>query len=266
MLRIIAAYHRGLTLAALLIISLWLSNRALERKAYIAKSFQQTVFLPFQVVLNFVNKIDNIIKENRVLRKQNTSLSMQNAFLKEKAIENKRLREALNFKEESTYSLIAAKVAGKTPGGGLYSITITPGSLRGIKPNMPAVTPSGLVGKVVETAPFSSTVQLLNDPDCRPSVMLSTSRAVGILSQSETLDPVVEVRRHTEAQNNEQVITSGMGGVFPKGLPVGIVSEIRDGPNRDIFKEVVVKLNVNPEFVEEMFILVKEDSWIPENK
>ena len=118
----------------------------------------------------------------------------------------------------------------------------------------------GVVGKVVQVMHRISLVQLLKDPSNRTSVLFQSTRTVGILETENGNDFFVRCRSHETIEPGDTVVTSGLGGIYPRGLRVGIVKSIKK--IRDpLFKEVYVKPSVNFNHLEELYIMRLSPQW-----
>lgn len=178
--------------------------------------------------------------------------------LSEKAAEADRLRALLDFKSQLPYQSLAAEVIASSPGVGSTVVSINVGQDSGITPDLPVVTPEGVVGKVVAVYPHTAQVILITDPLCGVGVMLSASRTQGILKGSGQnrckLDYVMDEEK---VPAGEAVLTSGLDRVYPKGLLVGYVVSAESG---NIYKQIVVKPAVSLSRLENVLVLLKSVS------
>jgi len=117
----------------------------------------------------------------------------------------------------------------------------------------------GAAGKVVQVLENMSMVQLLRDPSSRTSVMVSRSRAVGILQTENGRDFFVRLRSHEDARERDTIVTSGLGGIYPKGLNVGFVKKIDDG--NPLFKRAYIDFSVDFDRLEEVFAMRLPPLW-----
>lgn len=125
---------------------------------------------------------------------------------------------------------------------------------------MPIVSEHGAVGKVVQVIGNMSLVQLLSDPSNRTSVMVNRSRAVGILQTENGRDFFVRLRNHDNVRAGDTIVTSGLGGIYPKGLSVGFVTAIDDRTN-PLFKRAYLDFSVNFGKLEELFVMRLPPQW-----
>lgn len=205
--------------------------------------------------LTVIKKITNTYQENEWLRKKNAELMLENARLKEARFENERLRKLLAFKPESQLDLIPAKVLGRGGSGFINSILVSIGSSDGVKRNMPIVTAQGVAGKLLIVGRQYSTAQLLLDRNFRLSVMVQRSRVSGILTWREgNTVSMAAVPKRSDVKVGDPVVTSGYSSIFPKGLTVGVVSDVQENM-MEMFMKIVVKPQVDFTKLEEVFVI-----------
>ncbi len=184
------------------------------------------------------------------LERVTQSLSVENLRLQEVERENQRLRELLAFAEtrpsfELQGGQIIARVIGQNATNFLNFAMIDLGSRHGIRVGMPVVNEQGLVGRINEVTETTAKVLLLTDPSSTVNAILQSSRLTGVISGRPGADPVIGfLPQGTEIGVGEVVLTSGMGGKFPKGIHIGQVVEVwqRDV---NVFQEAVVRPTVN---------------------
>ncbi|AEH47022.1 rod shape-determining protein MreC [Parageobacillus thermoglucosidasius] len=199
--------------------------------------FVQLIFhKPAQLVAGFfenVNDIRNTYKENKLLKarlEEYVALETQVQALKK---ENERLRALLNKKESlRDFIPIQATVIGRNPDRWQETIIVNRGEQHGVKKDMAVITPEGLVGKVQHASQFTSTVQLLSALDQKNRISAYVQGNENIFGLIEGYD---EKRRalllkripfDAKIEKKQKVLTSGLGGVFPKDLPIGEVMEV----------------------------------------
>lgn len=222
--------------------------------ATVASPFQRigaVISLPFQAVGNALTNAAAPTEDLLTLQQENERLRAQTIRFQEYQTENERLRALLDMKE--SYSLVStgARVISQSADSWNRTITIDKGSADGLTVGMPVMNGDGLLGQIESVSPVSSVVRLITDDTGGVSVILQNSRAEGVLSGN--VDGVLEVDFvpiSTQVQLGEAVLTSGLGGVYPKGLVVGAVTRI-DGGGADTYYRLVVQplgeINVNEE-------------------
>ena len=219
-----------------------------------------TVLAPVEAVL-FINKrYFNVYRKNEDLRKQNAALKIENEQLRQSRKQNQRLREMLGFKSRGGYKLIPGEIIARDPGRYAMTWVINLGRADSIEINMPALTSKGIVGKISKVFGNYSVIQLIQDPNCKISVIDQRSRVIGILESYQIDKLVARFPAHSDVVFGDTLITSGMGGVFPKGISVGIVVD-ENMDTDDIIKGVEVVPFQNMDLVEEVFIYKEEALW-----
>ena len=146
---------------------------------------------------------------------------------------------------------------GKDATNWFKTILIDRGSQAGLRRNFPVVAPDGLVGRVVEVTPYTAKVQLITDPVSASGGLLQRTRVTGIVSGN--LGAGLKVRYLpllADVAVGDEVVTSGMGGVFPKGIPVGRVVAV-ERKSGALFQEAVLQPKVDLGRLEEVLILME---------
>jgi len=200
-------------------------------------------------------------EENEDLKRLVGEISAKYDNLKTLYIEtekkNRRLEEILGFSEEVPYTLLPARVVGRDPSILSSTIIIDKGSGDGVRPNMPAISPNGIVGLVLTVSENSSRVMLINDKNSRIDVLIQGNREIGILEGSS--DGTVRlsyIDRKVPVRVGDSVVTAGMGDAFPKGLPVGEVLEVTKQPS-EMFQIIVVGPKTDLGNLEEVLLIVR---------
>ena len=198
---------------------------------------------------------------NRQLQTQVDTLTIDNVRLTEVQTENERLRELLRFRQLNPYydfrgGQVIARVITRGASNYLSALSIDLGSEHGIAPGMPVVTERGLVGRIHKVGPTSSTVLLITDPSSGVQAMIKreNSRAVGVVNGQAGRLPVMEyIPQEADVAVGDEVITSGLGGNFPKNLIIGQVVEVKKR-DYEMFQQAMVRPTVNFDRLE--FVLV----------
>lgn len=194
---------------------------------------------------------------NEVLREQNLQLSIELAGLREAKLENERLRGLLDFKlrNQGRGEYLAAKVIARDPDRVVNTILIDLGYEDGVRERMPVVTAEGLVGRILETQLGTAVVQLLLDRNCRVSAVVQrATRTQGIVKVEAGVFHLDNVPLRSDIEAGDDVVSSGLGGIFPEGLRVGTVASLGD-EELGLFREVVLAPGVNFSSLEEVFVL-----------
>lgn len=189
------------------------------------------------------------------LQSEVSELRARNAELEEDAAAAGRLRDLLDLRDTSELQSIAANVIAGSTDSWSSTVTIDKGSSSGVTAGMPVIASSGVVGQVISCGAASSTVRLLSDGDSSISAMVQSSRAQGMLEGSASGEVrLTLVRTNQDVAVGDVIVTSGLGGVFPKGLPIGEVSSVESNPG-DIYLTITVDLYADPTSVEEVLVV-----------
>ena len=194
--------------------------------------------------------------ENVVLRAENERLRVQSLQSADTREENARLRQLLALRDRLPLSTLAADHLAREGGGWVRTLTVNRGRGDGIGQQTPVIVPEGLVGRVVQVRARAAVVQLLNDPTSTVGAVVQRTRTAGLVEG----DPGGTVRFKFMARDGagvapgDFVVTSGLGALFPKGLPVGRVIAIEDKGSA-LFHFAVLAPAVDFSRVEEVLLL-----------
>ncbi len=250
------------------------------RTATQLKAVISSFFLPLQGLAGSGRKVADkasdtvvprrqLLEQMEYLQKENQALRVKVMQAEEALRENARLRQALGILKESPWKLRLARVVGRDPANWWRNLKIGLGSRDGVVNNAPVIAADGasgrvaLVGRVSEVGLAQSRVVLLGDADCRVSVLIEDkeSRDHGVIAPSSQtpLDfSMVEIgclSRNTPLRAGQAVVTSGEGGIFPKGILVGHIVDWRE-VGYGLYKEARVSLVLNMNALEEVWVVL----------
>jgi rod shape-determining protein MreC len=204
-------------------------------------------------------------RENRQLRAEIERMKVEDARFAEDARMARRIQALLAFKEQYVDTTVAAQVIGTSGSEQSRILYLDKGSKDGIKPDMAVITPTGIVGKVVQVFPDSSQVLPINDQFSGVGAALKSSRLQGILKGAPNGATTLQyVMSDEKVEPGEEVITSGGDRIFPKGLPVGKVVSVE--PGKDLFLNIRVVPAARLDQVEEVLVVTKILEREPDTK
>lgn len=203
-----------------------LRTRVTDAFAPILDALSRPAATAAQVVESVV-EIQNVFEENRRLRAENARLLQWKQAALRLESENGSLRALLHFAPEPSSSYISARVIA-SPGGSFFrTLVVTAGRRDGVKKGQAAIAGSGMVGRAVEVGEWSSRVLLITDINSRIPVTLESSRLRAVLAGDNTDQPrLMYLPPESPVAAGERVVTSGHGGLFPPGIPVGVVASV----------------------------------------
>ncbi len=202
----------------------------------------------------------NTRQDNLTLIEENRKLQNTIAGLREAQQENTRLRKLLNFQEHLKVDTAVARVIARDTSTEFRALRINRGETSGIRKNMAVVTNEGIVGRVLRTTPNTADIVTILDLLSAIDAIAERSRARGIV-EGKT-DDVCQLKfalRTDDIEPGDVLISSGLGGIFPKGIPVGTVSRV-DRKSFGISQEVEVKPAVDFTKLEEVLVVLKADN------
>jgi len=206
--------------------------------------------LPFSKVL---------YKENRRLMKKVDELESYLVFMQEIEDENQRLKDLLEFTDTNSHKTIPVQIVGRDADPWKKSLIINKGTKDGLTLDMPVVTLYGLVGVISEVGRSLSKVRLLIGSDFKVSAMTQNSRQEGIVEGNGTSGCAMRyVPKDAGIRKQDIVITSGLGGIFPKGLIIGGIKMI-DVSKENLFKKIEIVPSVNFLSLEEALVIIGKD-------
>lgn len=175
--------------------------------------------------LEYFRQLIDMHGENERLREENARLQQwQQAALRLEA-ENRSLRSLLSFKADPAARVVSGRVVGDPGGAFVRTVVVTAGARDGVQRGQAVMSGQGLVGRVVQVGEWSSRVLLITDLNARIPVVLEASRQRAMLAGDNSDHPALTyLPASTELTQGERVFTSGHGGLFPPGLPVGVVA------------------------------------------
>ena len=213
------------------------------------------VATPFNAIGNVFTNLSAPQETLSELKKQNEELTSELAQLTEAEKTAERLESLLGL--QSTYNLqsTAARIIGTTGDAWSQTVTIDKGSANGFEIGMPVCNSGGVIGQIIEVSAATSTVRLINDENSGVSAMVQSTRAQGILQgQPDGTLMLSYVPADADVKVGDVIITSGLGGRFPKGLPLGTVSSVSRAANATYYT-IAVRAISTAESNEEVLVI-----------
>jgi rod shape-determining protein MreC len=265
----LARYRRAIILTSALLLSFLLMTLQVRHETAVVTFTRQALLFvvsPFiKVTAATIHGVTSIWQDYvdlRTLREENKRLQFEASTLKrrldqlqEQALETQRLQRLLAMRDSSQAEFLTARVVGKDATNWFKTILLDCGSMEGVRRNQPVLAPNGLVGRVVEVTPTSARVQLFTDPVSAVGGLIQRTRVTGIVSGN--LGAGARVRYLPlmgDVVVGEEVVTSGMGGVFPKGIPIGRIATV-ERKSGALFQEATLTPAVDLSRLEEVLIL-----------
>lgn len=202
-----------------------------------------------------------LVKEVNDLRAENKRLNVYQQQAREVFAENERLRAMLGRRPQMPWKMKVARVIGRDPANWWRMVHIDLGRRDGVTNSMPVITPEGyLVGRIGEVGQARSQVILVGDPSCPVSVLIQDSREHGVIAPStiNSVDSsIVELgylSRNSILKPDQLVVTSGQGGIFPPGIPVGRLIDYQT-VDQGLYTVARVKLAMEISKLEEVWVI-----------
>ncbi|MBI4949898.1 MAG: rod shape-determining protein MreC [Deltaproteobacteria bacterium] len=211
----------------------------------------------------YVN-LTNVSEENERLRKTLTLVNEDNLRLKEEINLAERLKSILEYKDQLPHKSKAAVIIGFNKEPWARTVTIDKGAKDGIAKDLAVINPIGVVGRVIDVNTHTSQVLLGSDLRSNIDVIVQRSRIKGVAEGNGTDGFLLKyIRQVDDVRLGDMVITSGLSGVFPKGVAVGEVVKIEKGRD-NFFKSIEVRPAVNIHQIEEVLVITETGLYAEE--
>ncbi|MEN6521549.1 MAG: rod shape-determining protein MreC [Armatimonadota bacterium] len=248
-------------------------NRTQSRgSSYFPEDAVRVVIKPFQVAVSgiggFFSGIAKSVRSHHAFRKENDALrdevkrlNMELVSIREEAAEARRLRAEIGLKEESPEKLLPVRIISRDPSEWFVTATLDRGRTSGIRSGQAVITHRGLIGQVFEVSPNNAQVRAITDgSDDHGGVgaMVQRSRVVGIcMGQGSDLLQLTYLSKDADIKNGDIIVTSGQGGVVPKGLPIGRVISVKT-ESGGFMKSATIRPSVKLGQTEEAFVVIRK--------
>ncbi len=223
-----------------------------------------TIFSPVPKAVNWVGgnvedmyhgylDMRRAVNENLQLHRKIASLTTENLKLRQSESDLRRLRSLLGYSEQFSMNTSMAHTIMLDTSGRFKAIIIDRGSADGVEVNDAIVNANGLIGRVVLTTKDLSKVQLVTDANCSVGSLIERTRRQGILRGDGAGAILHDIPSLADVQVGDRVLTAGIDGIYPKGIPVGTI--VRAEPGQDLFKQIQVSPLVDFGSVEEVIVI-----------
>jgi rod shape-determining protein MreC len=196
-------------------------------------------------------------EENQRLQETLRQLSLQTSRMEELTQENQRLRGLIGLKESSSVTTVGARVVSRIPSYLSNVVYVDRGSSDGITVDAPVLSAGGVIGRTILVTDHLSQVQLITNGDASVGAMTNQARSPGVLrGQGGPLLDLNYISNTEQVNEGDLVFTSGLDGIYPKGLPVGKVVESRKG--NSVFRAIKVEPSADLVHLEEVSVVIKK--------
>ncbi|TEB16463.1 Cell shape-determining protein MreC precursor [Pelotomaculum sp. FP] len=220
---------------------------------WLSRQARQVVSLPVSLY--------GAAERSQALEQEVERLQSEIIQLNEYKAENQRLTDLLNYKQVMVqqYDLLAASVIARDPGNWFATVTLNRGSRDGVRENMTVLTPQGLVGRVITVTNANCEVLLITDPRSGVGSLIQETRTPGIVEGtvgSSGTARIIHIPNDAQVEEGQVVVTSGLGSIFPKGIPIGQIASVSI-ESAGLFKSADIRLFAGVNQLEEVLIVTK---------
>ena len=260
------------TLLFIVVLSLLFVLMSLSsRTRYVGETrtlFERTVMTVFSPVPKLVNWIGGSasdmyygyldmrrsVSDNLSLRRKVAELTAKNLELRQSDADLRRMRSLLGYSEQFRMQTSMAQTIMLDTSGRFKSIIIDRGSRDGVEVNDAVVNANGLIGRVILTTNDMAKVQLLTDNNCSVGALIERTRRQGVVRGDGTqAAQMYDVPSLSDVKRGDQVLTAGIDGIYPKGIPIGTIVEAKQG--QELFKHITVAPAVDFGSIEEVIVI-----------
>jgi rod shape-determining protein MreC len=205
--------------------------------------------------------LTHVHQENVLLKQKVAALQEENQQMKEVSLANERLRRLFQFREKISSSMIASEVIGQDPTSWFKSVTIDKGEKDGVRQGMAVISPEGVVGQILKSSSHYATVLLITDYNSAVDAFVRRTRAKAIVEgMGENRCQLKYLLRVQDVVVGDIVVSSGLGGNFPKGLLVGEIKKV-EKDTQGIFQYAELAPSVDLTRLEEVFVITESPPY-----
>ncbi|NOX26383.1 MAG: rod shape-determining protein MreC [Deltaproteobacteria bacterium] len=212
---------------------------AIEMLGPVQTAFSKTLDLSSDIWHHYLALVQ-VSRENDQLRREIKHNKKINASFREAAAVNGRLQKLLDLEQSVKDPSITAQIIGRDPSIWFKTLTVNKGSSSGIAKGMPVINPEGVVGQVINVSPHYSKILAATDPNSAIDAIVQGNRTQGIIKGNGRGYQLLYISRENIVRLGAHIITSGMGGIFPKGLAIGQIAKVIKR-RRGMFQKIRVK-------------------------
>jgi rod shape-determining protein MreC len=254
--------HRDKTVLIIAIaVSIVLLTRDEASKINAARTVSSVLLYPVEWLRDRADTIEELRKENDELRALAVSMAHERERLLQFKRERNRLRRLIGLREDSFHQFLPCEVIALTVNPFHHSVTIDRGARDSVRVGLPVVGYRGLVGRVVQVFPDHARVLMLNNKSVSVSCLNKRSDVVGMLEWERGNNfRLAYVGKEEDVGEGDTLVTSGLGRMFPKGFPVGIVMRVTE-ERGELSRRVDVVSMTDLNTLQELFIVVGSRQW-----
>jgi rod shape-determining protein MreC len=203
--------------------------------------------------ISYLRLNSSLRAENELLKQVLEEYKLRLSELEENASEVQRLRALLSLKEQLLFSTIPARVIGRVPGS--HTFVINKGQKQGVKVGKAVITPDGLVGQVIKSEGNTAIVMTITHPKSGVGAIVQASREAGIIQgRGDNILILSFLPPNAHLKPGDQILTSGMGDIYPKGIPIGtVIRVLKEKSTSSLWAEVEPSVNFNR--IEEVLVM-----------
>lgn len=253
---IIQLFKEYVVLTFFILISLILLSANDNSQLHAIRSYTVGFLGILQNTVSVFPNVFELTRENQLLRQLNVSLSDEVSRLRGARLENMRLRAMLNLKERSQFPVVTADVVGKSMSLLRNTITLNVGQSNGVKTDMPIISETGLVGKVIAVSSHFAIGQVMLNKDFRASAKILRTSVDGIVAWSGgEIVHLKNIAKKLDVREGDLIVTSDYSNIFPKNIKIGTVSKVSEKPG-SLMKDIDVVPSVDFSTLEQVFVVL----------
>ncbi|MFQ5911940.1 MAG: rod shape-determining protein MreC [Nitrospinota bacterium] len=214
----------------------------------------------FRRLTSNLASVESLRKTNHQLQGEVQRLRGVETAYQELRLRHERVRRLLQFRQQLPFKTVAASVIARDATNWSKTVTLDVGSQWGIREDLPVLNHEGIVGHIIRVAPQQSQVLLITDVRGAVDALIQRTRAGGVFvgsSNGNTRGYLKYVPREADVRVSDQIISSGYGGIYPKGILLGVVKSV-DRSGTDLFQSIEVESAVDFSRLEEVIVVVEQ--------